>query len=98
MKYDKYPTLLQLFSCYFHQDWPEEFDSPSAALDAFIESESEEYKSLAHQEIVTIINNGYRDDEILDCLAELGCYYEPTADYSKPQDWLKSVEKKLGSQ
>ncbi|MBU2711908.1 contact-dependent growth inhibition system immunity protein [Zooshikella harenae] len=95
MMNDKYPVLTHLFSCYFHQDWPDEFDSPDMALDAFVDSETAEFVKIARDELKKIIDSGCSDNEILRLLNELGCYYEPTADYSSAVSWLKDINRKL---
>ena len=97
MKNNKYPALLQFFSCYFHQDWLDEFDSPELAVDSFIESESSESVEAASDELTVILDAGYGDDEMLRLLSELGCYYELKADYSSPSLWLKDIHHKLNS-
>ena len=42
MTYVKTDSLNQLLGCYFHQDWPDEFDDDTAALNAIVEIESKE--------------------------------------------------------
>ena len=92
---NKYPALRQLFSGYLHQDWSEEFGSPDMAIDAFAESEPTESIKKAMQELKIIIDSDYRDNEVLNLLNELGCYYEPTVDYTSVMSWIKDIKKKL---
>ena len=94
---DKYPHLLQLFSCYFHQDWFEEFDSPNMAVDEFVKSEAAESVNAAKLEIKSILNSEYSENEVSNILSELGCYYDPLVDYENINIWLEDVLGRLGS-
>ena len=92
---DRYPTLLQLFSCYFHQDWAEEFDSPDMAIEAFVGAEPLSSINTAEKELKQIIDSGYSDADVLNLLDKLGCYYDPTVDYTSALSWLKDIRDRL---
>ena len=94
---DKYPGLLQLLSCYFHQDWSDEFDSPSMAVDAFVKSEAVESVKAARLEIESILSSKYSENEVSNLLRELGCYYEPLVDYASIKKWLEDILERLSS-
>ncbi len=87
----KYPTLYQFFSCYFHQDWIDEFESPEVAVEAYINSETQETKSLACIELDTIIKSNSDEEELGRLLEKLGCFYDPHAEDLLIANWLKLI-------
>ncbi len=95
MNTEKYQTLYQFLSGYFHQDWPEEFGTVEEVIKAFIINEPEVIRRKAHSELEHLIydiGNRKVDQTILD---ELGCYYNPEVDGVTILDWLQFLCSKL---
>lgn len=90
-----YPNLEQFFSCYFHQDWTEEFDSPDDAIDAYLASENAETKLNAGNELKKLLDAFSDNQSLQQVLDSLGCYYDSSADSLEVNEWLKSVFSKL---
>lgn len=97
MMKNKYPALFQFFGCYFHQDWPVDYDSWDSAIDAFVKSEPSESIRAAKLELEQILDSGCSESEVLDILLQLGCYYDPTGDDTNVFSWLQYVRKRLVS-
>ena len=99
MKIQDFPTLVQFFGGYFHQDWLEEFSDPEAAVAAFFSGASTEAIRSACDELsqaVLLARQGTEDPQRF--LYELGCYYDPAANGLAVSDWLEQVRKKLDCQ
>lgn len=92
---ERYPTLYQFFSGYFHQDWIDEFESPEIALDTYLNSEKQETKELARIELDTIIKSNLEEEELSNLLEDLGCFYDPRVDEVLTINWLRSIYAKL---
>ncbi len=95
MMKNKYPALFQFFGCYFHQDWPVDYESWDPAIADFVKSEPPESIRAAQFELEQILNSGCSESEVLELLLQLGCYYDPTADGTNVFSWLQDVRRKL---
>jgi hypothetical protein len=99
MKTQEFPTLVQFFGGYFHQDWVDEFSDPEAAIAAFVSGASTDAIRSACDELsraVLLARQGAEGPQRF--LHELGCYYDPAADGLAVPDWLEWVRKKLECQ
>ena len=92
MTYKNLDTLSQLLGCYFHQDWPEEFDSDTSALRAIIDSEPKEQVSAAVQEIDELLDASLPANMLKTILIDkIGCYFDPRTQGITDEQWLKRV-------
>ncbi len=92
----KFPSLVQLFGAYLHQDWCDEFESPDEAVNAFRSGEPEEAVSAARQELSELIALDLDETALSDLMSSLGCYYDPTGDGVSTRDWIVSIKALLG--
>ena len=90
-----YPNLEQLFSCYFHQDWTEEFNNSDDAINTYLASSNEETKLDAIDELRRLMDACGDNKSLQQALDLLGCYYDSLADNMQPNEWLKLVLGKL---
>ncbi len=94
---NNYPALQQLFGSYFHQDWSQEFATPEAAAQAFINGSDAKTVRQALEELDLFIRNTPLDG-LATQLSHLGSYYmalEPgheNAAFSKDQNPKASRE------
>ncbi|WP_106856682.1 contact-dependent growth inhibition system immunity protein [Caballeronia novacaledonica] len=96
MTHQKFPELEQLLGCYFHQDWTEEFDEDTLALQAIIESASQDRLAAAAAELDVLLGLGLSEAELsLVLVDQLGCYFDPKAKGSTCSQWLKQVRHKF---
>ena len=95
---NQFPHLTQFFSCYFHQDWPLEADTPSDVVNNYRSSEPPESIEAASQELSKLLEMpiALADLETF-ILDELGCYYDPTSENQTVREWLESVQKSLNN-
>lgn len=92
MTYEKQNALAQLLGCYFHQDWPEEFDSDVSALKAIVESEPKELLSAGVLEIDTLLAVLPPEDELRAILIDkVGCYFDPSSQGITYEHWFRRV-------
>ena len=92
----EFPALFQLFGGYFHQDWRQEYATPSAALTAFIEEAPPEAVREAAVELQRVLDLPI-DDEALTKLLHAGfdCNYVPSQDGLTATQWLTAVRDRL---
>lgn len=94
-----FPTLQNLFSAYFHQDWSLEHDSADAVVDAWREGEDDEYIARAREELDRLLARDLDDAALGAAVRALGSEYDPTRDGSRSdggwRDWLTSVQRRL---
>lgn len=85
-------VISHLLGCYFHQDWPDEFDSDHSALQAIVSGESNEQLQKGVKEIDLILTANLSEDELRDILVnDVGCYFEPMSRGITYQAWLMEV-------
>lgn len=88
----RFAVLEQLLSCYFHQDWPEEFDGDESVLQAIIESEPKDRRAAAVSEIDVLLALKPSETELgLVLIEHMGCYFEPSSKGISRSEWLKQV-------
>lgn len=94
-----FPTLQNLFSAYFHQDWSVEHDSTDAVVDAWRDGEDAEYIARARDELDRLLARDLDDAALGAAVRALGCEYDPTRDESRGdggwRDWLTTVQRQL---
>ncbi|MBX9582738.1 MAG: hypothetical protein K2X87_20730 [Gemmataceae bacterium] len=92
-----YPTLSQFLGAYLHQDWPEEFSTPEAAIEAFRRREPADSVRAIRAELEQVIHEAQQSSDPSRLLYDLGCYYDPRADGRSVSDWLAHVRKVLSA-
>jgi len=92
MMHEKIENLAQLLGGYFHQDWPDEFDSDETALQAIIDSETTDQIRAGVEEIERLLADTRSEIELRDFLInEVGCYFDPESQGISYEQWLKKV-------
>lgn len=92
MMNEKLEALGQILGCYFHQDWPDEFDSDETALQAIIDSETTDQIRAGVEEIEQLLADTRSEIELRDFLInEVGCYFDPESQGISYEQWLKKV-------
>lgn len=90
----EYPTLSHLLGAYLHQDFLDEFRSPTAAVEAFLNDEPALRRALTGE-----IDAVLRDERFLASpdfmLLDLGCSYNTHADGLTAAAWLLQVRRML---
>jgi hypothetical protein len=82
----------QLFGSYFHQDWVEEFDTDTAAVEAMMDSEPREALAAASREIHSLLLSDLGDAELGSImLDDVGCYFDPASKEQTYREWLGDV-------
>jgi hypothetical protein len=87
----QYPALWQFLGAYLHQDWPEEYESPSAALRDFVYGEPRYARDLP-AEIEQVLGSTADDAALDETLGELGSFFVPSRAGEKPHDWLRRLK------
>jgi hypothetical protein len=93
-----YPALSQFLGAYLHQDWPEEFSTPEAAVEAFRRREPTDSVRAVCAELELAIREAQQAADPSRLLSDLGCYYNPQADGRSVPEWLTQVRKALSVQ
>jgi len=84
----------QLFGAYLHQDWMDEFESDSQAVQAMIASEPPEIFIEAIREVNELLATQTSEAELAAIMTnEVGCYFDPASKGQSYREWLGSVLK-----
>ena len=86
----QYPALWQFFGAYLHQDWREDYESPSVALRDFV-SGSPDLAVDVPQELERLLASTTDDSVLEEALANLGSFFVPSRSGQNPRDWLRSL-------
>jgi hypothetical protein len=74
----EFPALEQLLAGYLNLDWPDQFDSVWAGVDAFVRDEGLESVGRVRAEVALIEGRDFDEEELRGLLVEgLGCGYWP---------------------
>ena len=87
----QYPALWQFFGAYLHQDWRDEYESPSAALRDFVSGEPRHAVGLP-TEIEQVLTSTADDAALEGTLVELGSFFLPSRTGQSPRDWLHRLK------
>lgn len=87
----QYPALWQFLGAYLHQDWPEEYESPSGALRDFVSGEPR-YAGDLPAEIEQVLGSTADDAALDETLGELGSFFVPSRAGENPRDWLRRLK------
>ena len=82
----------QLLSCYFHQDWPEEFGSETLAIEAMINSEPRETLNEALKEVHELLLTPVSEADLREVMThDAGCYLDPSYKKLSYRQWLEKI-------
>lgn len=85
----KIDALAQLFGCYLHQDWQDEFDGDRSALQAIVESEPNDTVMEGVREIDALLEASLAEGDLRKLMIErVGCYFEPGSIGMSFGQWL----------
>ena len=86
----------QLFGSYLHQDWVEEFDTDTAAVQAMVESETGDALAAASHEIRGLLSSDLTDAELAVIMTDdVGCYFDPASKEQTYRAWLSEILTRL---
>jgi hypothetical protein len=88
---EQYPALWQFLGAYLHQDWPDEYESPSAALRDFVSGEPRYAEDLP-AEIEQVLSSTADDAALDETLGNLGSFFVPSRAGQSPRDWLRRMQ------
>lgn len=92
MTMEHFDVLGQLFGCYFHQDWPSEFESDVEALRAIATTEPREQVVAGLDEVEKLLSIHRSETELREIMIdEVGCYFEPQSVGMSYREWLGRV-------
>lgn len=87
----QYPALWQFLGAYLHQDWREDYESPSAALRDFV-SGSPGLAVVLPREVDLALASTSDDAVLEELLASLGSFFVPSRAGENPRDWLRHLK------
>lgn len=91
-------ALGQLFGSYLHQDWVEEFDTDTMAVQAMTESEPKEALAAASDQIRNLLSSDLGETDLATVMTdEVGCYFDPASKGQTYREWLGTVLEQLES-
>jgi hypothetical protein len=91
MSDQQYPALWQFLGAYVHQDWREEYESPSAALRDFVSGDLGFAIDLP-TEIEQVLTSTAGDAALEQTLVNLGSSYLPSRAGQNPREWLRRLK------
>jgi hypothetical protein len=92
MAFKNLNALGQLLGCYLHQDWLDDYDNYSSALQAVVTSEPKEKIAAGVGEIDALLVRGLPEKDLKAILVEqIGCYFDPSSDGLTYKQWLIRV-------
>jgi hypothetical protein len=96
MNGQKYESLSQLLGCYFHQDWPDEFDDDTAAFKAIVTNEPDEQIKKSLVEIDLLLSPELNEEERKAFLIDqIGCCFDPASEHLSCSQWLHRLRSSL---
>jgi hypothetical protein len=87
----QYPALWQFFGAYLHQDWQEEYESPTAALRDFVSGSPGLAVDLP-AELERVLASTADDEALEETLVSLGSFFVPSRAGQDPRDWLRRLK------
>lgn len=84
------PALWSFVGIYFNQDWPEDYGSESASVDAFLTDTPGERLALL-SEIEWLLEKYQSEEELAEYLDSQGNEYLPPADHGGYRGWLGRI-------
>ncbi len=94
----KFPRLAYLMSCYYHQDWIDEWGVESKLISYFAKSNPAEIVSGCLDEIDGIIKSGLTDEVVIAVLnKEFGGENLPYKKHGGVRLWLKALSESMAT-
>lgn len=87
---NKTPTLWSLVGIYFNQDWPEDYGSEEASVDAFMADAHRDHSELLN-ELEWVLEHFTTETELGEYLDAQGSEYLPPADHGGYRGWLTRI-------
>lgn len=85
-------NIKELLSSYFHQDWRDEYENETLAIQAIIAMEPIEQIALAISEIEEVISLNMDDESLKKfTMINLGCYFNPEIKGLTYDEWLLEI-------
>ncbi|MDF1604059.1 contact-dependent growth inhibition system immunity protein [Nocardioides sp. YIM 152315] len=93
---NKTPALWNLVGIYFNQDWPEDYGSEEASINAFLEDFARERVELQN-ELKWILDHFHDEDELAAYLDAQGSEYLPPKELGGYRGWLIRILEQVRS-
>jgi contact-dependent growth inhibition (CDI) system CdiI-like immunity protein len=93
---NKTPALWSFVGIYFNQDWPEDYGSEDASVDAFLSDAPHERAELLN-ELEWVLEHFTSEAELAGYLAEQGSEYLPPEAHGGYRGWLTRVADRVRS-
>jgi hypothetical protein len=88
--------LRNFFSCYFHEDWPCEAESPEAVVAGYLRTATaRDVRSLGQAIREYSRRFAFEKDLEERLFTDLGCYYRPSAQGISAKAWLEDIADRL---
>jgi hypothetical protein len=87
---NKTPALWSFVGIYFNQDWPEDYGSEEASVDAFL-VEAPSDRAVLLNELDWLLEHFATDEELAEYLGGQGSEYLPPADRGGYRGWLTRI-------
>ncbi|KRE97413.1 hypothetical protein ASG76_01430 [Nocardioides sp. Soil774] len=87
----QYPALWQFLGAYLHQDWREEYESTSDAVQDFVTGSRVLAVNLP-PEIDDVLASATDDVSLEELLVDLGSFFIPSRAGLDPRDWLRQMK------
>jgi hypothetical protein len=85
-------NISELFACYFHQDWPNEYENDTSAIQDIINMEPKAQIAAAISELDSILLMNLNEKELETfTINKLGCYFNPASKKQTYYEWLRDV-------
>ncbi|MEP9362025.1 contact-dependent growth inhibition system immunity protein [Nocardioides sp. CN2-186] len=93
---NKTPTLWSFVGIYFNQDWPEDYGTEDASVDAFLADAPSERAALVN-EIEWVLEHFSSEQELADYVDEQGGEYLPPAEDGGYRGWLTRIADRVSA-
>lgn len=88
------PALWSFVGVYFNQDWPEDYGSESASIEAFLDNAPEDRPALV-SEIEWLLEKYQSEADLAEYLEGQGNEYLPPADRGGYRGWLMRIAERV---
>lgn len=93
---NKTPTLWSFVGIYFNQDWPEDYGSEEASIDAFL-AETPADRTTLLNELEWVLEHFSSEHELGDYLEQQGSEYLPPTASGGYRGWLTRIADRVRS-
>ncbi len=93
---ENFPYLSHFFSCYFHEDWTDEYENEEKAIEGYVDDDGTDEASHVLYELDQFMSLNLPDTEIRKLMRkEFGCSYYVDPAHGSMADWLHWVRDTL---